>query len=176
MLVWDVGTGSGAIAVAVAVEARRRGYARDVVFRATDVSADALGVATINAVSHGVADRIEFGVADLTELAAPAAADLLLANLPYVPADKVPTLPLAAGPVTLTIADGVLRLAKGDAVLLATDMRGRLSNLRFDETLIALQQPNPRRLPATDTSLSNHRYRGTTPLDKLWIPARPHSV
>jgi release factor glutamine methyltransferase len=35
-------------------------------------------------------------VADLTELAAPAAADLLLANLPYVPAETLPTLPVAA--------------------------------------------------------------------------------
>jgi release factor glutamine methyltransferase len=53
-------------------------------------------VATINAVSHGVADRIEFAVADLTELAGPAAADVLVANLPYVPAETVPALPVAA--------------------------------------------------------------------------------
>lgn len=96
LLVWDVGTGSGAIVVAMAVEARRRGYGRDVVFRATDSSADALAVATINAVSHGVADQIEFAVADLTELASPASADLLVANLPYVPSAAVPTLPVAA--------------------------------------------------------------------------------
>ena len=96
LLVWDVGTGSGAVVVALAVEARRRGYTRDVRFRATDISEDALAVATINAVSHGVADQIEFAVADLTNLAAPAAADIVLANLPYVPSATVPKLPAAA--------------------------------------------------------------------------------
>ena len=106
LLVWDVGTGSGAIVVALAVEARRRGYAKDVVFRATDVSADALAVATINAVSHGVADQIEFAVADLAELGGPAAADLLVANLPYVPAATVPTLPVAASFEPATALDG----------------------------------------------------------------------
>jgi release factor glutamine methyltransferase len=106
LLVWDVGTGSGAIVVAMAVEARRRGYRRDVLFRATDVSADALSVATINAVSHGVADQIEFAVADLTELASPASADLLVANLPYVPSGTVRTLPVAASFEPIGALDG----------------------------------------------------------------------
>ena len=64
--IWDVGTGSGAIAVAVAIESRRRGYARDLRLRATDVSAEALSLAIENAVVHGVADAIDFAQADLT--------------------------------------------------------------------------------------------------------------
>jgi len=92
--VWDVATGSGAIAVALAVEARRRGYAADVRFSATDVSADALALAIENAVAHGVADAINLARADLADSAAKA--DLLLANLPYIPAAEVPTLPVAA--------------------------------------------------------------------------------
>jgi release factor glutamine methyltransferase len=99
LLVWDVGTGSGAICVAVAVECRRRGYATDVRLRASDASADALALATENAVAHSVADVIQFAIADLTRLddgerAEPA--DLLAANLPYIPSDVVPTLPVAA--------------------------------------------------------------------------------
>lgn len=96
LLVWDVGTGSGTICVALAVECRRRGYSRDVAFRATDISAAALALATENAVAHGVADSIKFANADLADLPDAAPADLLVANLPYIPSDVVPTLPIAA--------------------------------------------------------------------------------
>jgi len=68
-LTWDVGTGSGAICIALAVECRRRGYGREVAFRATDISADAMALATENAVAHGVADVIAFAKADLADLA-----------------------------------------------------------------------------------------------------------
>jgi release factor glutamine methyltransferase len=94
--IWDVGTGSGAIAVAVAIESRRRGYARDVHLRATDVSAEALSLAVENAVVHGVADAIDFARADLTDGPDAQPVDLLLANLPYIPSGMVPTLPRAA--------------------------------------------------------------------------------
>lgn len=96
LLVWDVGTGSGAIGVALAVECRRRRYANDVTFRASDHSWDALALATENAVAHGVADAIAFAQADLTDLPGADQADLLVANLPYVPTNVVPTLPVAA--------------------------------------------------------------------------------
>ena len=66
-LAWDVATGSGAICVALAVESRRRGYSGDVRFRATDVSPEALSLAMENAVGHGVADVIEFAIADLAD-------------------------------------------------------------------------------------------------------------
>jgi release factor glutamine methyltransferase len=96
LVVWDVATGSGAVCVALAVEARRHRYDRDVRFRATDVSADALALATENAVAHGVADEIEFAVVDLAQLPAAAPVDMIVANLPYVPREVVPTLPVAA--------------------------------------------------------------------------------
>jgi release factor glutamine methyltransferase len=96
LLVWDVGTGSGAIPVALAVECRRRGYGADVTFRATDISAEALALATENAVAHGVADVISFALADLTDLHGAQPADLLTANLPYIASDDLPQLPVAA--------------------------------------------------------------------------------
>ena len=100
LLVWDVGTGSGAIAVAVAVECRRRGYAPDVRVLATDSSADALALAVENAVAHGVADAIEFATADLCQVTVAGGgqprADVLLANLPYIPSTDIPGLPVAA--------------------------------------------------------------------------------
>lgn len=91
----DVGTGSGTIAVALAVALRKRKMLDDVRIVATDLDPDALQLARENAVGHGVADRLEFVVADLL----PADADpfdVLAANLPYIPSDAVDLLPIAA--------------------------------------------------------------------------------
>lgn len=112
LVVWDVATGSGAVCVALAVESRRRGYAADVRFRATDASPDAIALATENAVAHGVADAIDLAVADLTDLtdqpslSGATAADLVLANLPYIPTAVVPTLPVAASFEPVLALDG----------------------------------------------------------------------
>jgi release factor glutamine methyltransferase len=91
----DVGTGSGAVCVAVASALRGRGMLAVTEMLATDVSPDALALATENAVVHGLADAIRFAHADLLPEGEPAA-DLLLANLPYVPTGDVPGLPVAA--------------------------------------------------------------------------------
>ncbi|MBI2774073.1 MAG: peptide chain release factor N(5)-glutamine methyltransferase [Chloroflexi bacterium] len=73
----DVGTGSGAIAVAIAVHQPR------VRIVATDVSADALEVAALNAAAHGLAGRIDLRLGDLLDpLERPV--DLVVANLPYL--------------------------------------------------------------------------------------------
>lgn len=106
LLAWDVGTGGGAVVVALAVESRRRGYGRDVRFLATDASADALALAVENAVSHGVADVIEFARADLFEHSLPGFADLIVANLPYIPSADVPQLPVAASFEPSSALDG----------------------------------------------------------------------
>ncbi|MGZ6313566.1 MAG: peptide chain release factor N(5)-glutamine methyltransferase [Candidatus Limnocylindrales bacterium] len=108
--VWDVGTGSGAIAVALAVHLRRRGYSGAVRFSASDCSADALRLALENAVGHGVADAVEFRLADLVDLPPDAfrPIDLLVANLPYIPSDVVPALPIAASYEPRLALDGGL--------------------------------------------------------------------
>ena len=90
-LVWDVGTGSGAIAVAIGLELRRRRYGDAVRFVVSDISPEALTVATINAVAHGLADLFTFAQGDLTDvLPAPRPVDLLVANLPYIPTGHIP--------------------------------------------------------------------------------------
>ncbi len=98
----DVGTGSGAIACTVAAEAPS---ARVV---ACDVSADALAVAALNRSRLGLDRRVELVRGDLLAwLAAPA--DLVLANLPYLPPTRAPELmPEVAGyePHLALFADG----------------------------------------------------------------------
>ena len=75
--VLDVGTGSGAIAVAMAVHHQ----ACRVV--ATDVSADALKVASRNVERLELQDRVELRLGDLAQgIEGPF--DLVLANLPYI--------------------------------------------------------------------------------------------
>jgi len=92
----DVGTGAGTIAVTLAVILRQRGADREVELAATEVSDEALMLAKENAVGHGVADALAFELADLLPAVIAAPYDLVLANLPYVPSDVVPTLPVAA--------------------------------------------------------------------------------
>lgn len=82
----DVGTGSGAIAIAIAKHAPGARLA------ATDVSAEALEVARVNAAQHGVADRIAFAQADLLDNT-PYRARVITANLPYVTTAEIEALP-----------------------------------------------------------------------------------
>lgn len=89
VLIADIGTGSGCMTVALLTQMKG---ARAV---ATDISADALDVARINAVRHGVADRVDFVRGDLTaplrEFPATrgdASLHYIVSNPPYIPDDE----------------------------------------------------------------------------------------
>ena len=82
-VVVDVGTGSGAIAVAVALAP---GGASHVV--ATEISADALVFARLNARRHS--SPVRFLRCNLLD--AVARADIVLANLPYIPSGEIDAL------------------------------------------------------------------------------------
>jgi release factor glutamine methyltransferase len=77
----DVGSGSGAIAVALALRAPRTGI------WAVDVSPEAVELTRANAALYGVADRVGVVQGDLLE-AIPGDLDLIVANLPYLPANR----------------------------------------------------------------------------------------
>jgi release factor glutamine methyltransferase len=77
-LVADVGTGSGAIAVALALSAPRAEI------WASDVNAEAVLLARVNAHRFGVGDRVHAVRGDLLE-PLPGELDLIVANLPYLP-------------------------------------------------------------------------------------------
>ena len=86
----DVGTGSGCIAVALAV------HLSHALIYATDVSAEALAVAQRNAAMQGVASHIRFLWGDLLS-PVPQSVHLIVANLPYIPAQEWETLPPEVG-------------------------------------------------------------------------------
>jgi release factor glutamine methyltransferase len=77
----DVGTGAGVIGVSIAVAAPQ------VDVFATDISADAVALARENAALHGVADRVHVLQGDLLE-PIPGFVDVVVANLPYLPAEE----------------------------------------------------------------------------------------
>lgn len=134
LLVWDVGTGSGAIPVALAVECRRRGYGDHVTFLATDISSDAVALATENAVAHAVADAISLSVADLVDIPDPMPADILTANLPYITTDELPVLPVAASYEPAVAFDG-----GRDGLTLVRRMMAELPNVLGPEGVALLE-------------------------------------
>ena len=91
--VLDLGTGSGAIAVSLAHELPKA------VIWASDVSAEALKMAELNAHKHGLDARIHFIEGDLF---APLkntsqAFDVIVSNPPYIAAEEYDTLPPEVG-------------------------------------------------------------------------------
>jgi release factor glutamine methyltransferase len=96
----DVGTGSGALAVAIASAAP----CADV--WATDVSPAAVAVARENVLRHGLAARVTVCQGDLLD-PVPGEIDLVVANLPYLPAAAANSFPdLAAEPHSAVFAAG----------------------------------------------------------------------
>lgn len=122
----DIGTGSGVIAITLGLELT----AAEV--HAIDLSTDALALAASNAERHGLVGRLTLHQADLLP-PGEIKFDLIVANLPYIPADEIASLspevrhdPLAAldgGPHGLDLIRRLIdtapeRLTPGGALLL----------------------------------------------------------
>ena len=120
----EIGTGSGCISVSLAV------HLPNLKITATDVSAGALSVATRNSQKHNVAHQINFirnNLADSIQYQF----DIICANLPYIPSNKLaelsvsqsePLLALDGGPDGLDLIRTLLkdchRLIKPRALIL----------------------------------------------------------
>ena len=85
LVIADVGTGTGAIAINLAI------HLPAAQIYATDLTDEVLDVASYNIRAHNVADRITLLQGDLLE-PLPQPVDLIVANLPYVPSQRIPTL------------------------------------------------------------------------------------
>ena len=97
----DVGSGSGCIAISLAA------HTPDLRVIAADVSSSALEIARQNAHRHGVAGQIDFCQADLLPQAAGQPFDLICANLPYIPSDRLAQLRVAHWEPQLALDGGV---------------------------------------------------------------------
>ena len=103
----DVGTGSGCIAVSLAT---RKPWLS---INATDLSAEALKLAEQNAETNHVRDQIMFEQADLMP-SVDQSFDLVCANLPYIPTNKLEEVNTLGFEPTLALDGGVdgLRLIR----------------------------------------------------------------
>jgi release factor glutamine methyltransferase len=91
--VWDVATGGGAVALALALRFRAALALGRMRLVASDVSPDALELASENLAAHGVAQLVTLQTSDLLGGDAPLPADLVTANLPYVTTAEVDAAP-----------------------------------------------------------------------------------
>lgn len=95
----EIGTGSGCIAISLAKSIP------DLQIIATDISLPALEVAIENASKHEVLPQIHFMERDLfSGITQPT--DLLVANLPYIPSDKLKSLAVFQSEPTLALDGG----------------------------------------------------------------------
>jgi release factor glutamine methyltransferase len=90
---WEVATGSGAVALAVALRFRTAVALGRLRLSASDISAEALELASENLEAHGVGGLVTLGCGDLLDPAPlpDGRADLLIANLPYLTSAEVET-------------------------------------------------------------------------------------
>ncbi|HEX2193613.1 MAG TPA: peptide chain release factor N(5)-glutamine methyltransferase [Candidatus Limnocylindria bacterium] len=133
---WEVATGSGAVALALALRFRTALALGRVRLAASDISAEAVELASENLAANGVAGLVALGCGDLLDppvLPPPLQPDVVVANLPYLTTEEAlagsgslrhePRAALDGGPDGLHLIRRLLarlpdRLAPGGVALL----------------------------------------------------------
>ena len=95
----DVGTGSGCIPIAIAKNSKQAN------FQALDISEEALSIARRNIKKHGLDKQITCLRSNLLDQAS-GPFDLLTANLPYIPSERLPELSVSKKEPLLALDGG----------------------------------------------------------------------
>ena len=153
LVIADVGTGTGAIAINLAIHLpAARIYA-------IDTTDPVLDVASYNIRSHTVADRITLLQGDLLE-PLPEPVDLIVANLPYIPSQRIPTLQPEIQWEPKQALDG-----GADGLELATRLLAQASG-KLKEQGVILLELDPEQMPAVAALAAQHLPEATTSIEK----------
>ena len=134
--VLDLCTGNGSLAVLAALAWP------EVQVRATDISADALAVATLNVQRHGLQDRITLALGDGLA-AAPGTYELILCNPPYVNRDSMNLLPPEFRAEPAIALDGNVH-GGTDGMDFVRDLLRNVARRLNDEGVLVLEVGNER--------------------------------
>ena len=152
LVIADVGTGSGAIAINLAI------HLPAAKIFAVDVADEVLDVAAYNIRAHGVGDRVTLGIGDLLE-GVPEPVDLIVANLPYIPSDRIPTLQPEVQHEPVLALDG-----GSDGLDLIRRLLTQAEN-KLKPTGIILLEMDPEQIPVVQNLVKHHFPQGSTSIE-----------